>query len=165
MNAQKPTAAYIGASWAVMLIGVLAYLFGLWNAEMMLNEKGYYFTVLAFGLYASISLQKTIRDATEGIPSSNLYYSISWSALVLSVSLIVIGLYNAELTLSEKGFYMMAFTMSLFAAITIQKNTRDLAHFLKTETHEIDKEAINKIQNKPTEPIDIKNKTILNQKK
>ena len=31
------------------------------------------------------------------------------------------------LSLSEKGFYMMAFTMSLFAAVTIQKNTRDEA--------------------------------------
>ena len=37
------------------------------------------------------------------------------------------GLWNATLTLSEKGFYGMAFTLSLFAAITVQKNTRDCA--------------------------------------
>ncbi|HLS66979.1 MAG TPA: YiaA/YiaB family inner membrane protein, partial [Pseudogracilibacillus sp.] len=37
-----------------------------------------------------------------------------------------IGLYNAgSITLSEKGFYGMAFALSLFAAITIQKNIRD----------------------------------------
>jgi len=31
------------------------------------------------------------------------------------------------LVLSEKGFYGMAFLLSLFAAVTVQKNVRDLA--------------------------------------
>ncbi|WP_227429736.1 inner membrane protein YiaA [Psychrobacter sp. I-STPA6b] len=129
LSAYQPTAAYVGASWAVMLVGILAYLFGLWNAaSMQMNEKGYYLAVLALGLYAAISLQKTLRDKSEGIPTTNLYYWISWAALALSVALIIIGLFNAEsLSLSEKGFYLMSFTMSLFAAITIQKNTRDTA--------------------------------------
>lgn len=129
LAAYKPTIAYVGTSWAVMLVGVLAYLLGLWNAQsMLLNEKGYYFAVLALGLYAAISLQKTLRDRAEGIPTTNLYYLISWAALAISIVLIAIGLMNAAgLSLSEKGFYMMAFTMSLFAAVTIQKNTRDEA--------------------------------------
>ncbi|WP_352339012.1 inner membrane protein YiaA [Psychrobacter sp. 16-MNA-CIBAN-0192] len=132
LAAYKPTTAYVGTSWAVMLVGILAYLFGLWNAEsMLLNEKGYYLAVLALGLYAAISLQKTLRDRAEGIPTTQLYYMISWAALALSVVLIAIGLLNAAgLSLSEKGFYMMAFTMSLFAAVTIQKNTRDEAQIL-----------------------------------
>lgn len=124
----QPTPAFIGASWAVMIIGILVYLLGLWNAQMALNEKGYYFAVLCLGLYAAISLQKTLRDKAEGIPTSNLYYLISWAALAIAIGLLVIGLFNATLTLSEKGFYMMAFTMSLFAAITVQKNTRDMAN-------------------------------------
>ena len=73
----QPTPAYIGASWAVMLIGVLAFGFGLLNATMQLNEKGYYFAVLCLGLYAAISLQKTIRDRAEDIPTTQLYYMIS----------------------------------------------------------------------------------------
>lgn len=129
LAAYKPTTAYVGTSWAVMLVGVVAYLLGLWNAQtMLLNEKGYYFAVLALGLYSAISLQKTLRDRTEGIPTTNLYYLISWVALALSIILIALGLMNATgLSLSEKGFFMMAFTMSLFAAVTIQKNTRDEA--------------------------------------
>jgi len=39
--------------------------------------------------------------------------------------LLIIGLWNADLGLSEKGFYGMSFTLSLFAAIAVQKNTRD----------------------------------------
>ena len=35
------------------------------------------------------------------------------------------GLWNADLEKSEKGFYAMAFVLSLFAAIAVQKNTRD----------------------------------------
>ena len=37
-----------------------------------------------------------------------------------------IGLYNAgSIVLSEKGFYGMSYVLSLFAAITVQKNIRD----------------------------------------
>ncbi|MFQ4149078.1 YiaA/YiaB family inner membrane protein [Arthrobacter sp. LAPM80] len=38
-----------------------------------------------------------------------------------------IGLWNAELLLSEKGFYGIGFAMSLFAVVAVQKNIRDLA--------------------------------------
>ena len=122
----EPTPAFKGASWAALLIGVLAYFIGLFNATMELNEKGYYFAILIFGLYAAVSLQKAVRDKDEGIPVTNIYYGISWVALIVSILLIGIGLYNAgSIILSEKGFYAMAFVLSLFAAVTVQKNIRD----------------------------------------
>ncbi|NLP49168.1 inner membrane protein YiaA [Bacillus sp. RO1] len=122
----EPTAAFKGASWAALVVGVSAYLIGLFNATMELNEKGYYFAVLTFGLYAAVSLQKAVRDREEDIPVSGIYYGISWFALIVSISLMAIGLYNAgSIILSEKGFYGMSFVLSLFAAITIQKNIRD----------------------------------------
>lgn len=92
---------------------------------MELNEKGYYFTVLMFGLFATISLQKAVRDQLEGIPLTNIYYSLAWFSTVLAIVLLVIGLWNAELIRSEKGFYAMSFALSLFGAIAVQKNTRD----------------------------------------
>lgn len=122
----EPTSSFKGASWAALIIGVASYLIGLYNATMELNEKGYYFAVLIFGLYSAISLQKAVRDKDEGIPVTNIYYGISWFALIISIILIAIGLYNAgSIVLSEKGFYGMAFVLSLFAAITVQKNIRD----------------------------------------
>ncbi|WP_245805894.1 inner membrane protein YiaA [Bacillus alkalicellulosilyticus] len=122
----EPTAAFKGASWAALTLGVGAYLIGLFNASMELNEKGYYFAILIFGLYASVSLQKAVRDRDEGIPVTGIYYGISWFALIVAISLMAIGLYNAgSIILSEKGFYGMAFVLSLFAAITVQKNIRD----------------------------------------
>ena len=124
--APQPSSAFIGASWTALLIGVAGFLIGLGNAAMALNEKGYYFTVLLFGLYAAISVQKAVRDQMEGIPVTNLYYGISWVATILSIILLTIGLWNADMTRSEKGFYAMAFVLSLFAAIAVQKNTRDV---------------------------------------
>lgn len=122
----EPTPAFVGASWAALLVGVTAYLIGLYNAAMELNEKGYYFAILVFGLYSAVSLQKAVRDKEEGIPVTNIYYGISWVALIVSISLMGIGLYNAgSIVLSEKGFYGMSFVLSLFAAITVQKNIRD----------------------------------------
>jgi uncharacterized membrane protein YiaA len=122
----EPTSAFKGASWGALLVGVTAYLIGLFNASMQLNEKGYYFAVLIFGLYSAVSLQKAVRDKEEGIPVTSIYYGISWVALIVSISLMGIGLYNAgSIDLSEKGFYGMAFVLSIFAAITVQKNIRD----------------------------------------
>lgn len=123
---QQPSAAFIAASWVALLIGITAFLIGLWNAEMELNEKGYYFTVLMFGLFAAISVQKAVRDQLEGIPVTNLYYGIAWFSTLLTIVLLTIGLWNAELAKSEKGFYAMSFVLSLFAAIAVQKNTRDI---------------------------------------
>ncbi len=79
-----------------------------------------------FGLFAAVSLQKSVRDRVEGIPVSGLYYALCWFALLSALLLLLVGLWNATLVLSEKGFYGMAFALSLFGAVAVQKNTRDL---------------------------------------
>jgi uncharacterized membrane protein YiaA len=122
----KPSTAFVLASWAALLAGIIAYLVGLWNAQMALSEKGYYFTVLAYGLFSAVSLQKSVRDRIEGIPVTPIYFGLSWASVVLAITLLTVGLWNATMLLSEKGFYAMAFVLALFAAVTVQKNTRDL---------------------------------------
>lgn len=128
-NPFKPTGAFIGASWFALLTGVVGYCIGLWNASMQLNEKGYYFTILLFGLFAVISVQKSVRDRSEGLVVTDLYYGLSWFATIAAMVLLTIGLWNAELARSEKGFYAMAFCLSMFSAIAVQKNTRDAKMF------------------------------------
>lgn len=122
----KPSAAFVGASWATLLTGIVAYLVGLWNAAMQLNEKGYYFTILMYGLFSAVTLQKVVRDRQEGVRVTGIFFGISWFSLLLSVLLLCVGLWNATLALSEKGFYAMSFVLALFSAVAVQKNVRDL---------------------------------------
>ncbi|NDV59867.1 inner membrane protein YiaA [Bacteroides sp. 519] len=122
---KSPSPAYVTATWLVLIVGVVAYLVGLYNAEMQLNEKGYYFTLLLFGLFSVVALQKSVRDKMEDIPVTNLFLYISWFGTLASITLLIIGLFNAELLLSEKGFYGISYMMSVYAAISVQKNIRD----------------------------------------
>ena len=123
----RPSGAFIAASWAALIVGAATYLAGLWNAAMLLNEKGYYFTLLMYGLFAAVSLQKSVRDKLEGIAVSGLYFGLCWVSLAVCLLLLGVGLWHASLNLSEKGFYAMSFVLSLFAAVAIQKNVRDVA--------------------------------------
>lgn len=117
----------MGTSWLALLAGALCYNIGLWNAQMELNEKGYYFTILMFGLFASVSLQKSVRDRLEGIPVTGLYLGLSWLSAALCLLLLAVGLWNATILLSEKGFYAMSYLLSLFGSVAVQKNVRDVA--------------------------------------
>ncbi len=126
---QKPTSAFVAATWAALFIGAIVYLLGLWNAGMQLNEKGYYFTILMYGLFAAVSLQKSVRDRLEGITVTGIYYALCWVSLLLSVALLGVGLLNAQLADSEKGFYAMAFLLALFGAVAVQKNVRDISSY------------------------------------
>ena len=123
----RPSPAFVGASWGAMILGILAYLIGLWNAQMQLNEKGYYLTILLYGCFAAVSLQKTVRDRAEGLPVTGLYVGLCWLSLVTAVGLLAVGLWNSTLMPSEKGFYAMSFVLTLFAIVAVQKNVRDLA--------------------------------------
>ncbi len=124
---QKPTQAYIIATWSALGVGVVSYLIGLWNATIQLNEKGFYFAVFLLALFSATTLQKVIRDQAEGNPSTGIYCGLCWGSFGTSVMLLLIGLYRVELVLGEKGFYLIAFVLSLFSVITLQKNVRDAA--------------------------------------
>jgi uncharacterized membrane protein YiaA len=124
----KPTQAYISATWASLAIGVIGYLVGLWNANILLNEKGYYLAIFILAMFSAVTLQKTVRDKQEGLPTTTVFVGMCWAAFFSAVALLGIGLFNADMFLSEKGFYGMAFILSLFSIITVQKNIRDLTN-------------------------------------
>lgn len=130
---QKPSNAFIAASWIALGIGIVGYFIGLWRADMPLNEKGYYFTVVMFGLFSAVSVQKCVRDKLEGIAVTEIYYGLSWFSTILCLVLLSIGLFNATLLPSEKGFYAFAYVLAIFGAIAVQKNTRDIQNINQTK--------------------------------
>ncbi|ATO20305.1 hypothetical protein BS636_11820 [Acinetobacter sp. LoGeW2-3] len=132
----KPTPAFVAASWVALLIGAAAYGIGLFNANMPLNEKGYYLVIILYGLFAAVSLQKVVRDRLEGLKVTAIYYGLCWASIGICIALLSIGLFNAELLLSEKGFYIMAFLLSLFGAVAVQKNIRDMEYLRQHQLKE-----------------------------
>ncbi|MFK5975416.1 MAG: inner membrane protein YiaA [Sulfurovum sp.] len=130
---QKPSDAFIFASWVSLIVGVSSFLAGLWNSSMELNQKGYYFTLILLGLFSAISLQKSVRDKLEDIPVTGIYMGICWFTFFISILLVTVGLWNSTMLLSEKGFYAIAFFLSLYSSIAVQKNIRDMAHFPSEE--------------------------------
>ncbi|MBL7259594.1 inner membrane protein YiaA [Paractinoplanes lichenicola] len=121
----RPTPAFVGASWAALLLGIVTFGIGLWNADLQLSEKGFFAVLLVLGAFGAVSLQKSVRDRAEGIPVSGLYLGLAWGVVGFSVVMLAVGLVNSSMTLSEKGFYGLAFAMTLFAVIAVQKNVRD----------------------------------------
>ena len=132
----KPTPAFIAASWVALLAGAAAYIVGLFNAQLMLNEKGYYLILILYGLFSAVSLQKVVRDKLEGTDVTPIYFGLCWASVVICLVLLALGLWNANLALSEKGFYIMAFLLSLFGAVAVQKNIRDI-EYLRTHSSPI----------------------------
>lgn len=151
---QKPTGAFIGASWFVLLLGVAGFLVALYNSSMALRDKGTYFTILMFGLFAVISIQKTIRDKAEDIPVTGIYYGLAWFFVLLPLILLVINLWNSDMPWIEKFFYGMTMVFSLFAVIAVQKNVRDLAVFDEIEKIEEPKrKPVGPMQEAPKPPV------------
>lgn len=120
----KPTPAFIAVSWVALLAGAAAYCVGLFNAQILLNEKGYYLILILYGLFSAVSLQKVVRDKLEGQPVTAIYYGLCWASVVICIVLLSLGLWNATMALREKGFYIMAFLLSLFGACCTKEYSR-----------------------------------------
>ena len=121
-----PSQAFVFASWIALAAGAIGFVVGLWRADLELTHKLFFFTDLAFGLFAAVSLQKAVRDTIERVPVTALYHGICWFGALLAVSLLVVGLVNAgQLVPSERGYYAFSFLLALFGTVAVQKNTRD----------------------------------------
>ena len=55
------------------------------------------------------------------------FVGASWLALVIAFTSFGVGLWNADMELSEKGFYATLMLLGLFSAIALQKSVRDRA--------------------------------------
>ena len=62
----------------------------------------------------------------DGIRVTALSFGLCWISVGICILLLGVGLFNATISPSEKGFYAMSYLLSLFAAVAVQKNVRDL---------------------------------------
>ena len=69
-----------------------------------------------------------MRDKLEDIPVTAIYVALCCTSVGICIGLLLFSLSNATLSLSEKGYYIMSFLLSLFGVTATQKNIRDLEH-------------------------------------
>jgi len=62
---RRNTVAFTVLSYFTLVAGVLLFCIGLYNADMELNEKGYYIAVMLLVAVGSILTQKVVRDNAE----------------------------------------------------------------------------------------------------
>ncbi|HLR72024.1 MAG TPA: YiaA/YiaB family inner membrane protein [Pseudogracilibacillus sp.] len=62
---RRNTPAFVFMAYFTFVVGVALFCIGLWNAEMELNEKGYYIAVMILVAVGAILTQKVVRDNAE----------------------------------------------------------------------------------------------------
>jgi uncharacterized membrane protein YiaA len=50
---------------------------------------------------------------------------LAWTSLILSLAFVIVGIWNTEWELVEKGYYAGTFLWSLFSAVVLSKVIRD----------------------------------------
>ncbi|HJV44783.1 MAG TPA: YiaA/YiaB family inner membrane protein [Bacillota bacterium] len=78
---KRNTGAFTGLAYFTLASGVILFCVGLWNADMQLNEKGYYLAVMILVAVGSILTQKVVRDNAEDeaiIAEQERMYSLNY---------------------------------------------------------------------------------------
>jgi uncharacterized membrane protein YiaA len=65
---QKPTAAFVGASWAVLGLGMVSFSVGLWNSHMTKSEVGFYAATLLLGLFGALPCRSRSATGPKAFP-------------------------------------------------------------------------------------------------
>lgn len=54
-----------------------------------------------------------------------VFTGLAWASMVLSLSFVIVGIYNAPWELVEKGYYAAVILWALTSAVTLSKVVRD----------------------------------------
>ncbi len=123
---RKPTVAFIGAAWTALIVAILTYCVALWRMPLTDDQRWFFGAILAFGLFGVVSVVKSVRDREDGIPVTPLFFGLSWIAALAPITAIIIYLLNWNADELQRGFLFLAYMFSVFAAVVVQRNTRDL---------------------------------------
>lgn len=126
---RKPTAAFLGAAWVALGVAVLTYGVAIWRMPLTADQRWFYGTILAFGMFGVVAVVKSVRDREDGIPVTGAFYGLSWIAAIGPLVAISIYLLNSSAEELQRGFLFLAYMFAVFASVVVQRNTRDLAEW------------------------------------
>ncbi|MEG0802668.1 MAG: inner membrane protein YiaB [Citrobacter sp.] len=109
--------------WIIFLSGALMYVIGLWQACPLLSGKGYFFGVLMTGMFVGY-----VYQWAENLNlNDERFVSVCQMVALITVGLLLVGVWNAPLSPLEKGLYPVAFFMCLLGQVLLMRSTENLS--------------------------------------
>lgn len=110
-------------SWLLIIVGAAIYIIGLWHACPLLNGKGYFLGVLMTGMFVTyVYLREEMRERLDA-----RFTSVCQMVMLVTVGLLVVGVWNAPLLPVERAVYLVAFFICLlgqFLLLCSSKNRK-----------------------------------------
>ncbi|ENG0938453.1 hypothetical protein ABSH91_002094 [Salmonella enterica] len=110
-------------SWLLIIVGAAIYIIGLWHACPLLNGKGYFLGVLMTGMFVTyVYLREEMRERLDA-----RFTSVCQMVMLITVGLLVVGVWNAPLLPVEIVVYLVAFFICLlgqFLLLCSSKNRK-----------------------------------------
>ncbi|MFJ7173284.1 inner membrane protein YiaB [Citrobacter freundii] len=101
--------------WILFLSGALIYVIGLWQACPLLSGKGYFLGVLMTGMFVAYVYQRAVNLNQ----SDERFASVCQMVVLITVGLLLVGVWNAPLSPLEKGLYPVAFIVCLLGQVLL----------------------------------------------
>lgn len=107
--------------WLLFLSGALIYVIGLWRACPLLSGKGYFFGVLMTGMFVTYAYQRAVNLNQN----DERFASVCQMVALITVGLLLVGVWNARLLPLEMGLYPAAFFVSLLGQVLLQRSSEN----------------------------------------
>ncbi|MDG5475820.1 inner membrane protein YiaB [Citrobacter freundii] len=101
--------------WILFLSGALIYVIGLWRACPLLSGKGYFFGVLMTGMFVIYAYQRAVNLNQN----DERFASVCQMVALITIGLLLVGVWNAPVSSLEKGLYPVAFIICLLGQVLL----------------------------------------------
>lgn len=130
----KPSPVFVGASWLVVAFAAIALTLVLYDLDAEAAVKGFYAIVVLFAMFGVVALSKAVRDKIEGIPVSPAFYGLSFAAVAIPATILIVMLLFSDFAVATRWLIFICSVMLIYVTAAVQKNIRDLAAFKSLAT-------------------------------
>lgn len=109
--------------WILFFSGTLIYVIGLCRACPLLSGKGYFLGVLMTGMFVTYAYQR----AENLNQNDERFTSVCQMVVLITVGLLLVGVWNAPLSPLEKGLYPAAFIVCLLGQVLLMRSAKYLS--------------------------------------
>ena len=101
--------------WILFFSGILIYVVGLWHACPLLSGKGYFLGALMTGMLVTYAYQRAVNLNQN----DECFTSICKMVALITLGLLLVGIWNIPLAPIEKGLYPAAFFVCLVGQVLL----------------------------------------------